>query len=331
MKPRRAPRRATPWCATVSLAVLSAALAACEAPPEQSESGTAAPIAVRVTAVRRGAIADVLTVTGETVALRVLRLASPVAGRVTLLNVRAGDRLAAHEVAARVIPLENEAALHGFAFLEGIAPQPANERATARRLQRELAAHDIPVRAPFAAVVADRLHNPGEQVAQNDVLLELFDPTSLYVMAQVPVDDIGRVRVGMPVEVSHGGGNTGGTVEALLTSLVPQTLTVPVRIALSAPLQPPLLHAAVQCRITAAQHADALLVPPTALVSSTAGQGFVVVAADHHTEQRAVQLGLRNREEIEITAGVREGDLVLVEGQYALPDGTSIEPVPPPR
>ena len=333
MKPPRTPqpRLATLLPATLSLAALSALLVACQA-PEQPESATTAPIAVRVAPVRRGAIADVLTVTGETAALRMVRLASPVAGRVTLLNVHAGDRLDAEAVAARVIPLENEAALHGFAFLEGIAPPPEDERATTRRLQRQLAGHDIPVRAPFAAVVAERLHNPGEQVAPNDVLLELFDPTSLYVLAQVPVDDSGRVRLGLPVQLSHGGGDVDGIVEALLTSLVPQTLTAPVRVALSAPLRPPLLHAAVQCRITVAQHPDALLVPRTALVSSLeADQGLVMIATDHQARQRTVRLGLRNADDVEITAGMHEGELVLVEGQYALPDGTSIEPAPLPQ
>ncbi len=333
MKPSHTPkpRLAALSLATASLAALSTLLVACAA-PEEPESATTAPIAVRVAAVRRGAIADVLTVTGETAALRMLRLASPIAGRVPLLNVPAGDRVDAEAVAARVIPLENEAALHGFAFLEGIAPPPADERPTTRRLQRQLAGHDIAVRAPFAAVVAERLHNPGEQVAQNDVLLELFDPTSLYVVAQVPVDDSGRVRAGLPVQLSHGGGDAAGVVEAVLTSLVPQTLTVPVRVALSAPLQPPLLHAAVQCRITAARHPDALLVPRTALVSSPeADQGLVMIAADHQARQRAVRLGLRNADEVEITAGVHEGELVLVEGHYALPDGANIEPVPPPQ
>ena len=79
------------------------------------------------------------------------------------------------------------------------------ERTHAQRLQRDLGARDIPLRAPFAAVVAERLHNPGEQVAQNDVLLELFDPQSLYVLAQVPVESASRIRAGMTAEIGTGG------------------------------------------------------------------------------------------------------------------------------
>ena len=98
--------RGVPRLACV-LAVVAAlgSLAACRHAEEPTASKPA-PITVRVVPVRVGEIADVLSVTGETAALATVRLASPVAGRVTMLNARPGDRLAANEVAARVMPLE---------------------------------------------------------------------------------------------------------------------------------------------------------------------------------------------------------------------------------
>jgi membrane fusion protein (multidrug efflux system) len=308
--------------------VLSTLLLACEAPPAPPESTAAAPITVHVTGVRRGTIADVLTVTGETAALRVLRLASPVSGRVTFLNVQAGDQLAADEVAARVMPAENEAALHGFSMLERSGVLGAREIERARRLRRDLGARDIPLRAPFAAVVADRLHNPGEQVAQGDVLLELFDPHSLYVVAQAPLEKAAAIGAGMPVQVDGASSRATGQIAVVLTALQPQTVTVPLRISLNEPLEPPLLHAAVQCRITLARHTDALLIPRSALLTSTvAEQGTVMVAARDRAERRSVQLGLRSQTDVEIVDGLAAGDHVLVEGQYSLPDGTLIHPV----
>ncbi len=314
--------------ARACMALLAAVLAACEQGAEAPEPSTSAPIQVGVTRVRRGSIAEVLTLTGETAALSVLRLASPVAGRVTLLNVWAGDQLPAAGVAARVMPVENEAALHGLALLEGDVRRP-DEQLMSRRLRRELARTDIPLRVPFAAVVAERLHNPGEQVAANDVLLEVFDPRSLYVLAQLPVQTAARVVAGMHVEISLDDQVVRGEVTALLTSLAPQTLTVPIRISLAAPLRPPLLHAAVQCRVTVAHHADALLVPHSALLSSgVSDHGLVMLALGDRARQRPVRLGLRTPDEVEVTEGLADGDLVLVQGQYSLPDGTRIEPVP---
>jgi multidrug efflux pump subunit AcrA (membrane-fusion protein) len=305
--------------------LVSGVLAACEATPVSQSAGPS-PIQVRVTAVRRGEIADVLTVTGQTEALSVLRLASPVAGRITVLAVRPGDRLQAGEVAARVRPIENEAAVHGFALLGEAGALDTHEYEIARKLQQDIGGRDISLRVPFPAVVADRLRNPDEQVAQNDVLLELFDPTSLYVVAQVPVEAAARIEVGMPVEVAAAGSIAHGQVEARVTALTPQALTVPVRIALAAPLKPPLLRAAVRCTITVVRHPDALLIPRSALLTSNVAEhGTVMAAVAHRAQRRTVHLGLRSTTEVEVTSGVAAGDLVLTDGQYSLPDGTEIQ------
>ena len=309
--------------------VLGSALAACAPPAEEAPEAQAAPVAVRVAPVQRGEIVAELIVSGETTALTTLRLASPVAGRITELTVQPGDHLAAGSVAARVLPLENEAALHGFGVLADAGALSPDERPLAQRLAREVAGRDVSLRVPFAAVVADRLHSPGEQVAPNDVLLELFDPRSLVVIAQVPVDAIGDVHPGQPVEIHAGGARATGQVAALLAAVTPQTLTVPVRIALSEPLQPPLLHAAADCRITLARHADVLLLPRPALVSSGVEEhGVVMVAVDGHAQQRTVRLGVRSAEQVEVIEGLQPGDLVLTDGGYALPDGAAIAPQP---
>ena len=303
------------------------ATAACTE-PNTGGPNAAGPLAVQVSAVHRGNIREVMTVTGETAALSVLRLASPIAGRVTFLSAQPGDRLEANAVAARVISLENDAALHGFAFLAGAAAFGAHERDRAERLQHDLRAAAIPLRVPFAAVVAERLRNPDEQVAANDVLLELFDPASLYALAQVPIAAAADLHVGLPAEVRTGSASVTGHVIAITATIAPQTLTVPVRVQLAAPMEPPLLHAALEIRITLEQHANALLIPRTALLSSNvAAEGTVMVATGNRAHRRTVQLGLRSASEIEVTGGLTDSEVVLTDGQYALPDDTVIEPV----
>src|SRR2546430_2604318 len=82
----------------------------------------------------------------------------PVAGRVACVAVLAGDRLAAGQVGARVLPLANEAALHGFALLEG-----GGESSAVAGLRDRLGRQDIALTTPFAAMVAARPRNQGEQ------------------------------------------------------------------------------------------------------------------------------------------------------------------------
>jgi multidrug efflux pump subunit AcrA (membrane-fusion protein) len=308
--------------------LLGCVVVGCASSAEPPESTHAQAVRVRVAPVGRGDMADLLTVTGETAALSTLRLASPVAGRITALSVRPGDHLAKNEIAVQVITFENEAALRGFTLLEETTHPTHDERQLTQRLRKEMSTRTVPLRVPFAAVVAERLHNPGELVAQNDVLLEVFDPSSLYVIAQVPADAAGQVRPGAPADVDLGEKTLHGEVAAIITALTPQTLTVPVRVALSASPEPALLHAAVRCRIQLAHDPHALTIPGSALVSSrVARRGTVMVAVDSRAQRRTVELGMRSSSRVEVRDGLRAGELVLVDGQYALPDGTPIEAV----
>lgn len=311
--------------ALVLIALLLAG-AGCGPPASDERPPVAPPIAVRVAPVRRGPIATVLTVSGETAALRSLRLASPVAGRVTELSPLVGDAIAANAVAARVVPAETDAALHGLDVLRAAGALGAGEGSMAQRQARDLAGRDIALRVPFAAVVADRLHNPGEQVAANETLLDLFDPRSLVVVAQIPLDTSGTVHRGQAVQISAGGALARGTVAAVTAAVTPQSLTVPVRIALESSPNPPLLHAAVECRIVVAEHSDALLIPRQALQSTqdASGRGVVMVAEGGHAVRREVRLGLRDAEHVEVIDGLAAGDLVLIDAGLALPDGAAI-------
>src|SRR5262249_59557489 len=111
--------------------------------PPEGEGG--APVRVQVTAVRYGPIAERLDVPGETAARVSLRLTSPVAGRVTFLAALPGDRLAGGAGGARALPLANEAALHGFALLEGSGEAAS---ATDPALRDRLRRHDLPPPTP---------------------------------------------------------------------------------------------------------------------------------------------------------------------------------------
>src|SRR5262249_39775988 len=212
------------------------------------------PAAVTIAAVREGDVQEVLRVAAETSALSVVRLASPIAGRITFLNVRPGDRLKAGEVAVRLLPLESEAAVEGFSVLERARALAPGEVATARKLARNLAAREGSLPAPFAAIVGERLKNPGEQVTPGDVIVELSDQRSVVVVGHAPIDSVARLRKGMAAKVHTAAGTVAAEVDAVLPSLAPGTLTVPVRIKPSAPLEPPLRNAAVECEIVIATH-----------------------------------------------------------------------------
>jgi len=311
---------------SVCLLLVALTGSACRGKEEaESKSSAPQPIRVKVAAVVKGSIREQLEASGETQALTVLRLASPVAGRITALASQPGDRLARGAVAARVIPLESDAAVRGFEVLRR-SGGGSDETPSARRLAHDLASRDVAIRVTFAAVVSERLRNPGEQVAQGDVLLEVFDPRSLYVLAQVPADRAASLA-GKPAEISGSGIRSAAKVVAVLPSVAAQSLTVPIRLSIEPGPDAPLLHAPVTCRITVSSREDALIVPRSALVTPLVSESAeVMVAKGGHAERRKITIGLRTDTTVEAVDGVAEGDLLIAEGGYALPDGTAVEP-----
>ncbi|MFC2160253.1 efflux RND transporter periplasmic adaptor subunit [Acidobacteriota bacterium] len=68
-------------------------------------------------------------------------------------------------------------------------------------------------------------------------------------------------------------------------------------------------------------HENVVAVPQIAVIDNK----FVFVASGDKAEKRDVVLGIQNAEMVEIVSGLAEGDLVIIEGNYSMDDGTEIE------
>jgi hypothetical protein len=100
----------------------------------------------------------------------------------------------------------------------------------------------------------------------------------------------------------------GGTVPVRLTPVEPVTLAV---------------DSPVQVDIDLEEHANAVLVAPEALVRD-GGTAAVFVVAGNRAERREVTTGVVDDRYVEITSGVRAGELVITRGQSGLEDGAAI-------
>jgi len=72
-----------------------------------------------------------------------------------------------------------------------------------------------------------------------------------------------------------------------------------------------------EARIALAEHANALVVPPPALVRDANGTAVYVVMNDL-AQRTDVQVGLEKPDAFEILSGVKEGDTVLTSSVYGL-------------
>jgi RND family efflux transporter MFP subunit len=183
------------------------------------------------------------------------------------------------------------------------------------------------VRAPFAGVIVTRTHQVGDLIEPGapEPILRLVDPLQLQAEAAVPADELGRIAVGSPARVRGGSfPDEAARVIARPPSVDPATGTALARLAFDRPTQR-LVGLAVDVEIFGEERQAAALVPSAALVQEGPQTFVYTVDAQRKAHRREVTVGVKAAGEAEILSGVKAGDLVVVQGQTALPDGATVE------
>ena len=175
------------------------------------------------------------------------------------------------------------------------------------------------VRAPVSGVVAQRDAATGANVTAGAVLFRIVDASQLHVVGQVPEVEAARARLARSAEieiVGHSDRVPTGRLVGVGRVLDPQSRTLPITFAfdnsrLGLPVgQATFLH--LLLNTTAARP-----VVPAAAIVDDAGRPIVFVQREGETfERRAVTLGPRAGDLVQITEGVKPGDRVVTKGAY---------------
>jgi len=315
--------------ALMLLAALSAP--ACRKPATDEDTATEATtkvvLAVSAARVVVKPMRQKLTLIGTTAALRTLMLRAPAAGRAIGLQVQTGDRVRRGEVVAHIISREDEAARAGVAAAQKIDPREA--AALESSVKRYSSGPGIPVPVTQDAVVSQRLVSPGQIVNEFDPLVELVDPASVYVNAQVPIDQLGLVKPGMDATITSPL-KPGLVYPARVWSLSPSFSVggtiVPVWVQFTGPDRISEIGASVEVHVTIKFVPDAIVIPAAALFEDAERHNSYVftVGADSRAHRTIVATGIRNPSEVQVTQGLKPGDLVITSGGYALSDGLEV-------
>jgi HlyD family secretion protein len=117
-----------------------------------------------------------------------------------------------------------------------------------------------------------------------------------------------------------------GKVTVVSPALDPNSTTVEVWIEAKNPKHTLKPGTSVQIAITAQTVKNALVIPANSVITTPDGGTAVMVAgSDGHAHQKAVKLGIRNGDDVQILDGVTATDKVVATGAYGLPDKTKIK------
>jgi HlyD family secretion protein len=187
------------------------------------------------------------------------------------------------------------------------------------------------VHAPIAGVVSNRYLNVGDTADLNSPIVQLVDLQKVVVNAGLPADTTDRVHVGEHATISdiaHPDTVYDGKLTVVSPEVDPQSNTIRVQLECLNTDGELREGQTVTVVITSRVDRGAILVPENALVPNPDNpeQEMIYVVADGKAKRLAVSRGTVVDHQVEITGGLKAGQVVLTSGAYGLPDGCLVEP-----
>jgi multidrug efflux pump subunit AcrA (membrane-fusion protein) len=190
------------------------------------------------------------------------------------------------------------------------------------------------IRSPIDGVVTDRPLYPGELAAASQPLLTVMNTSKLIAKAHISQSDAAALHVGDEAEINLPGSDAPVKARVSLISPALDAGSSTIEVWFEVQKPPASLRPGMTVRVeaTAKSEKDVLVIPAAALLKNSDGADYVLLAgSDDHAHQQLVKTGVRGADTIEITDGLKEGDSVITEGGYGVPDKTEIkvEQAPP--
>lgn len=176
--------------------------------------------------------------------------------------------------------------------------------------------------SPASGVVIEKKVIEGQMAKVGEELFRIADLSRIWVIADVPEQDLGGVEIGAEATVTFRSFPTEprtGTVTFILHELDPKTRTAKVRIELPNPeLRVKHEMYADVAIVGRADHAARLAVPASAVIDSGTRQVVLVDRGEGRFEPRTVKLGVRADEFVEVREGLMAGENVVVSATFLL-------------
>lgn len=204
-------------------------------------------------------------------------------------------------------------------ILFGLSPTRINALRSTSQITSELS-----VPAPASGTVTARSANAGEVVEANKELLRVTDLSSVWVIAQVYENDIGRMHVGTGASVTSDAFPNRlfrGQVTYVDPQLDETTRTGKVRIEVVNPGRDLKLGMYVRVAFGSLGNMERTVpVVSKDAVQAINGQQIVFVATDDPSvfELRRVRLGTESGGKYQVLEGLQVGDRIVVNGSFAL-------------
>ncbi|MBD8488380.1 efflux RND transporter periplasmic adaptor subunit [Echinicola sp. CAU 1574] len=183
------------------------------------------------------------------------------------------------------------------------------------------------IRAPFDGVLGLRQISVGSVIGTADVIANIVNIDPIKIEFSIPERYAGRVTVGSKINFSNNAsdGNEIGEVYAYEPVVDANTRTLKLR-AISPNKDRKFLPGMfVNIRFNLDVEENALMVPSEALIPELEGYKLFLVDKEGNVEERKVAIGMRTERKVQITDGLKPGELVLTTGVLQVKEGMKVQ------
>lgn len=175
--------------------------------------------------------------------------------------------------------------------------------------------------SPVSGIVLEKKAQQGMRFMPGEALYQIADLTSVWVLADIPEQDIGQIKLGSVSEINlaaYPDKHFSGKVAFIYPTLNAATRTVQVRVELTNPdgLLKPAMFA--EMTLSVGKEAALLTIPASAVIDSGTRQVVLVQIAPGRFEPRTVRLGSRSSDYVEVREGLRVGEQVVTSALFLL-------------
>jgi RND family efflux transporter MFP subunit len=362
---RSSDRPPAPWFWAALVAALAVA-AGC-GPKEQKKSATVAPVLVTVVKASPTALEITEDTIGTLEPVVDPKVGSEVAGRITKVYTRAGQRVRKGQLLAliddtevaiqqradaadvrrlealleqqdRLVRRQENLVQRGFisqnALDDAIAQRSAlREQLVAARARVEVGRNTLAktrIVSPVDGTVEVQIVATGDYVKVGDPIVRMVSNQRMRAHLPYPESAASRMKPGLPVRLTspqEPGHVIQGTVDDIRPSLTEVSRAVDVIVRFDN-VPGFLAGGTVDAKVVVARKDAAIVVPETSVVTRPAGK-VVYVVAEGRARARPVQTGAKQGGTAEITSGLSGGESVVLDGAGFLTDNATVTVVEP--
>jgi len=175
--------------------------------------------------------------------------------------------------------------------------------------------------SPVSGIVSEKKALQGMRFMPGEMLYQVTDLSSVWVVADLSEQDIGLVKSGAKVRVTTTAYPTE-TFEGRITYIYPtlkvETRSIPVRVEMANPggrLKPAMF---AQVELAVGGKSPVLTVPDSAVIDSGTRRIVLVQVKEGRFEPREVEVGARSDNYVEILDGIKDGEQVVVAANFLI-------------